>query len=246
MSEKVLKVTLVEEEGKTSDSSFDQLEQLAFRLMEVDKLIEESKVKLSDAEMDLADFKQRSELEKRFSELTGALYEDKTLELEANVKSLKGQLESLSSERVKLRNEILSGLVNVIAPIEANGCPLDSEEEILFKFRDGAKYPAITAFLKKELKFGVPPVYFTLVPEGLKVVGATDKTSAIKEAIKAIESLRAKAAGETGRREFAGLNERLQKPANEEHPSKGILTPFKKLHAPSKKPMDENPTNADL
>ncbi|MGB9854349.1 MAG: hypothetical protein ACPLRY_06055 [Candidatus Bathyarchaeales archaeon] len=228
MSEEVLKVTLVEEQRKATATSLGHLEQLAFNLMEVEKLIEECKGKLSDTERELADFRQKRELERRFSELTGVPYEDKSQELEEKVKSLKEQLEGLSAEKVKLRSEILSGLASATLPIEPVGCSEASGEEVSFKFRDGAKYPAITAFIKKELNFGLPPVYVALAPEGLKVVGINDKNAAIKEVIKIIESLRAKASGELGHYTYAGLNE---KPTAEEFPSKGILSPFKKLHA---------------
>ena len=227
MSEEILKVTLVEEQRKATAASLGHLEQLAFNLMEVEKLIEECKGKLSNTERELADFRQKRELERRFSELTGVPYEDKSPELEEKAKSLKEQLESLSSEKVKLRSEILSGLASVTLPIEAAGYSEASSEEVSFKFRDGAKYPAITAFIKKELNFGLPPVYVALTPEGLKVVGINDKAAAMKEVIKTIESLRAKASGELGHYTYIGLNE---KPTTEDFPSKGILSPFKKLH----------------
>lgn len=228
MSEEILKVTLVEEQHKTAATSLGHLEQLAFNFMEIEKLIEECKGKLSSTERELTDFKQKSELEKKFSELTGMPYVDKSAELEDKVKSLKEQLESLSSEKVKLRSEILSGLSSVTLPIEADGCSEASGEEISFKFRDGAKYPSITAFIKRELKFGLPPVYIAITPEGLKVVGMNDKNAAIKEVIKIIESLRAKASGELGHNAYTGLNERQ---TTEEFSSKSILSPFKKLHA---------------
>lgn len=231
MDDEVLKVTLIEEQRKPNAPSLDRLEQAAFKLMDIEKLLDECRNKLSITERELADFKQKSELERRFSELTGVPYEDKSLELEAEVKSLKTQLENLSSEKVKLRSEILSGLANVIMPIEANGCSENPQEEVYFKFRDAAKYPAITNFLKRELKFGVPPVYVALTPEGLKVVGVTDKTAALKEVIKAVEGLRARAAGEMGHYAPASLDENLTKPSYENGSSKGILSPFKKFHA---------------
>jgi len=40
-----------------------------------------------------------------------------------------------------------------------------------------------------------PPVYVTILPDGIKVVGMDDKLSAMKELINAVESLRAKATG---------------------------------------------------
>ncbi|MGB9960063.1 MAG: hypothetical protein ACPLKQ_06050 [Candidatus Bathyarchaeales archaeon] len=230
MGEEVLKVTLVEEQRKAPVASLGHLEQLAFNLTEVEKLIEECKSKLSTTERELAEFRQKRELERRFSELTGVPYDDKSSELEEKVKSLKEQLESLSAEKVKLRSEILSGLASVTLPIEAAGCSDDLGEEVSFKFRDGAKYPAITTFIKKELNFGLPPVYVALTPEGVKVVGMNDKNAAVKEVIKTIESLRAKASGELGHYTYTGLNEKTATP--EEYPSsKGILSPFKKLHA---------------
>ena len=228
MSEEVLKVTLVEEQHRAAATSLARLEQLAFNLREVEKLAEECKNKLSSTERELADFRQKSELERRFSELTGIPYEDKSTELEEKAKSLKEQLESLSSEKIKLRSEILSGLASVRLPIEADGCSEASGEEVSFKFRDGAKYPAIIAFLKKELKFGLPPVYVALTPEGIKVVGVNDKTSALKEVINTIENLRAKASKELGNYTYTGLNE---KTTTEELSPKSVVSPFKKLHA---------------
>lgn len=223
----ILKVTMVEGRNEADAASLGHLEQLAPRLMEVEKLIDDCRGKLSSAEKDLADFRERSELERRFSELAGLPYEDKSSELEERVKSLKGQLESLSSEKVKLRSEILSGLAGVILPVEADGCLEASGEGVYFKFREGAKYPAITSFIKSELGFGLPPVYVTMTPEGLKVVGVNDKASALKEVVKTVECLRAKASSELGNYTYAGLNEKAE--AEEPH-RKGAFSPFKRLH----------------
>jgi transposase len=223
----VLKVEVVEGEERGA-VELSQLEQLAARIIEVEKLIEDCKGKLSEAEGELAEFRRKSELERRFSELAGIPYVDKSQELEEKVTSLKAQLESLSSERVKIRGEILSGLAGVIMPIEAEGRQEDSVEEVSFKFRDGLKCPAITAFLKKELNFGLPPVYVTLTPEGLKVVGVSDKSSAVKEVIKAVEGLRAKAAGELKHYTPEILSGKLRA-EEEETPVKGVFAPFRKL-----------------
>jgi len=221
----VLKVEVVEGEEQGA-AELSQLEQLAARLVEVERLIEDCKVKLSEAEGQLAEHKRKSELEKRFSQLAGIPYVDKSQELEEKARSLKAQLESLSSERVKIGGEILSGLAGVIMPIEAEGRQEASGEEVSFKFRDGMKCPAITAFIKKELKFGLPPVYVALTPEGLKVVGVNDKTSAVKEVIKTVEELRAKAAGELKRYTPETLSGKL---TEEEAPVKGVFAPFRKL-----------------
>jgi|GEM_PF-1016562 hypothetical protein len=222
----VLKVEIVEG-GERRTVELSKLEQLAAKLIEVEKLMEDCKVKLSEAEEQFTEHKRKSQLERRFNELVGIPYVDKSQELEEKVKSLKTQLESLSSERVKIRGEILSGLAGVIMPIEAEGRQEASGEEVSFKFRDGMKYPAITAFIKKELNFGLPPVHVALTPEGLKVVGVNDKTSAVKEVIKAIEGLRAKAGGELKRHTPETLSGKLVE--EEETPSKGVFAPFRKL-----------------
>jgi hypothetical protein len=151
----------------------------------------------------------------------------KTRAREEKVKSLKTQIESLSSERVKIRGEILSGLAGVIMPIEADGRREASGEEVSFKFRDGMKCPAVTAFIKKELNFGLPPVYVALTSEGLKVVGVDDKTNAVKEVIKAVEGLRVKAAGELKRYTPETLSGKLGE--EEETPMKGVFAPFRRL-----------------
>lgn len=224
----VLKVTLADEhEGKAVQ--LDQLEQLAARLIEVEKLAEDCRVKLSEAEAELEEYRRRSELERRFSELSGLPYVDKAPELEEKVKSLKTQLENLSSERVKIRSEILQGLSNVIVPVDVNGRNEASGDEMIFSFRDGVKCPAITAFIKKELKFGLPPVYVTLKPEGLRVVGVNDKTSAIKEVIKVVEELRAKAAKAAGELKSATPEDLGVEPPEEHETVRGILSQFKKL-----------------
>jgi len=199
----VLEVRVIEGEHA---EGLQRLEQLAVRLTEVERQIEDCKGKLSQVEGELEEFRQRSELERRFSELTGLSYHDKSLELEEEMKSLKSRLESLTSERAELYKEILKGLSNVIFPLEEEASAQVSEVEVFFKFRDGGKYPAITRFLKSELKFGVPPVYVTVLPEGVKVVGASDKTSALKELINAIEALRAKAASECERHKAESLS----------------------------------------
>ncbi|MHA1632272.1 MAG: hypothetical protein ACTSXC_05620 [Candidatus Freyarchaeota archaeon] len=205
----VLEVRVIEE-GHAE--GLQRLEQLAVRLTEVEGQIEDCKGKLSQVEGELEEFRQRCELERRFSELTGLQYRDKSLELEEEMKSLKSRLESLTSERAKLYEEILTGLSNVVFPIE-KGASQSSENEVSFKFRDGGKYPAVTEFLKSELKFGIPPVYVAVFPEGVKVVGVSDETSALKEIIKAIEALRAKAASQReryGRAESLSLKHSLE------------------------------------
>ena len=123
--------------------------------MQVEKMIEECKGKLSDAEKAIAEFRLKSVLEKRFSDIAGLPYMDKSTELEEKAKTFKAQLDSLSAERLKLYGEILTGLSNVIMPLE-NGPSQVFEDEVFFKFRDGRKYPAIAAFIKRELKFGRP------------------------------------------------------------------------------------------
>ena len=224
----VLKVTLVDEQERKA-VQLHQLEQLAARLVEVEKLAEDCRAKLSEAEAELKSYTQKSQLERRFSQLAGLPYVDKAPELEEKVKSLKTQLENLSSERVKIRSEILSSLSNVILPIEVDGRLEDSGDEVVFSFRDGVKCPAITAFIKKELKLGLPPVYVALTPEGLRVVGVNDKTSAIKEVIKAVEELRAKAVKAAGELKSAKPEDLGIEHVEEHETVRGMLSPLKKL-----------------
>jgi hypothetical protein len=218
----------LEEVAASERRSIDlqQLEQLAVKLMEAEKMIEECKGKLSDAEKAVAEFKQKSGLEKRFSDLAGLPYTNKSAELEEKAKTFKAQLESLSADRLKLYGEILTDLSNAIIPLENDGPSQVSEDEAFFKFRDGKKYPAIAAFVKRKLKFGRPPVYVTIFPEGMKVAGVDDKLSAMKELINAVESLRAKATGELGHHRAEGLSE---EPSTEKTPSKGFLAPLRRL-----------------
>jgi len=86
--------------------------------------------------------------------------------------------------------------------------------------------PSHNSLHKKELNFGLPPVYVALTPEGLKVVGVNDETSAIKEVIKAVEGLRAKAAGGLKRYTPETLSGKL---TEEENPVKGVFAPFRRL-----------------
>jgi len=211
MSEKIVKVTLIEEQEKQGSKAaeFSHLEQLASRLKETEKLLGELKAKLSEAEKELEEFKLKSSLEKRLSDLTGTPFKDLTPELEQKVKSLREQLENLSSEKTKLRNEVLKGLSNVHIPIEINGLTETTEEETFFKFRNGNRYPSITTFIKKELKFSNPPVYVTITPEGVRVVGLTERTVAIKELVKTIESLHARANNELKPQTTQELSEKL-------------------------------------
>jgi len=232
MSEKIVKVTLVEEPEKRQEDksiNFAHLEQLTSRLMEVEKLLEEFKAKLSDAESELKEFKNKSPLEKRFSELTGNTFKDLTPELEQKVKTLQAEVENLTSERARLRNEILTGLSNVIMPVETDGLVETTEEETFFKFRDGARYPNITAFLKKEMKFGNPPIYVTINPEGIRVVGLTERTAAVKELVNAIESLRAKAADQIPKPQQTPIPQpTIESPPSEAEMEENIASIFKK------------------
>jgi len=69
-----------------------QLEQIAVKLMQVEKMIEECKGKLSDAEKAIAEFRLKSVLEKRFSDIAGLPYMDKSTELEEKAKTFKASL----------------------------------------------------------------------------------------------------------------------------------------------------------
>lgn len=201
----VLKVTLMETpEQKAKD--LQHLETVASRLLEVDQLIEECKIKLSNAQIELEEFKQKSEIERRFCELTGLPFTDKSKDLEEKVNSLKKQIESLNSERANAYKEMMKGLANIIIPVQGENPSQVSEDEVFFSFRNDGQYSAITSFIKKEMKFGLPPVYVTIQPEGIKVVGVNDKNSAIKELVKAIENLRAKAKKEIESHQTESLN----------------------------------------
>ncbi|MEM3551501.1 MAG: hypothetical protein QXN87_05400 [Candidatus Bathyarchaeia archaeon] len=210
MSEEIVKVTLLEEHEKRAGNIMElsALEQMASRLVETEKILEELKVKLADAQEELEEFKSKSQIERRLSELTGIPFKDLSPELEQKAKSLQMELENLSSERNKLRSEILSGLSKVILPIETNGYIETAETETFFKYRGGNRYPSITAFIKSELKMGNPPVYVTLNPEGIRVVGLTERTAAVKELVEAIENLRTKAAEELGHQTHKDFHEK--------------------------------------
>ncbi|MEM3055548.1 MAG: hypothetical protein QXM52_07585 [Candidatus Bathyarchaeia archaeon] len=227
----VLKVTLVEKpELKVAD--LQHLEAVAARLLEIGKLVEECKIKLSDAQMELEDFRQKSEVERRFCELTGLPFNDKSKELEEKVNSLKKQIESLTSERAEAYKEMMKGLANIIIPVQGDTPSQVSEDEVFFAFRNNEKYSAITNFIKKEMGFGLPPVYVTLQPEGIKVVGVNDKTAAVKELIKAIEGLRAKAKREFESQKPESLNPPPPPPKEEAQislPPKSTLPPLKKF-----------------
>ncbi|MEM3703484.1 MAG: hypothetical protein QXX79_03570 [Candidatus Bathyarchaeia archaeon] len=223
----ILKVTLVEKpEEKAID--MQHLETVAARILEIDQLIEECKIKLSNAQVELEEFRQKSEVERRFCELTGLPFTDKSKDLEEKVNSLKKQIESLTLERTNAYKEMLKGLTNIIIPIQGDSPSQVSEDEIFFAFRNNGQYSAITNFIKRQLKFGLPPVYVTMQPEGVKVVGVSDKASAIKELVKAIESLRAKA-----KKELESQTESLNLPPPKEEAqssqNKTVLPPLKKF-----------------
>ncbi|MEM3190505.1 MAG: hypothetical protein QW454_05770, partial [Candidatus Bathyarchaeia archaeon] len=187
MDGEVLKVTLVEDKADLGKPDLIKLEKLATRLLELDHFISECKTEFSEAQAELEEFKRKSAVEKRLCELTGLPFVDRTGELEDKVNKLKERLESLSSERVNVYMEIMKGLAEVIVPIQGDEPSAITEDEVFFTFRDNKQFPAIIQFIRKELKFGIPPVYISLQPDGIRVVGLNDKVAALEELVKAIE-----------------------------------------------------------
>ncbi|MEM2546773.1 MAG: hypothetical protein QXM37_03990 [Candidatus Bathyarchaeia archaeon] len=227
----VLKVTLVEKPEEEKAVDLQHLEAIASRILEIDQLLEECKIKLSNAQTELEEFRQKSEVERRFCELTGLPFNDKSKDLAEKVNSLKKQVESLTLERANAYREMLRGLANIVVPIQGDNPSQVSEDEIFFPFRNNGQYSAITNFIRRELKFGLPPVYVTIHPEGIKIVGLNDKASAVKELVKAIESLRARA-----KKELESLkpeNPNIPQSKEETQPpppqNKTILPPLKKF-----------------
>jgi hypothetical protein len=176
---------------KPAKSEFSQLEGLAVKLNEVEKSIRDYDSKLTEAEKGLAEHRLKSDVEKRFHELSGVSYEDNSVELEEQLKSLKAERETASAERDKLRREIFMGLSNIIMPLAM--ASKTSEDEVTFAYRQGVEHQAITLFIKRELNFGRPPVYVTLLPDGVKVIGINDELVAMQELVNAMETLKAKA-----------------------------------------------------
>ncbi|MBC7130989.1 hypothetical protein H5T51_07225 [Candidatus Bathyarchaeota archaeon] len=199
MDKEVLKVTLVENKGGGSEKTdLQRLENLAVKLIDLDHQIKDCRVELEETQAELEEFKRKSAIEKRFCELTGLPFTDKSGELENKVKKLKERLESLSTERTNIYKDILKGLTEVIVPIQGDEPSAVSEDEVFFTFRENKQFPAITQFIRKELKFGIPPVYVSIQPEGIRVVGVNDKVKALEELVNAIEELRKKAKQEAG------------------------------------------------
>ncbi|MCS7114775.1 MAG: hypothetical protein N0A00_05185 [Candidatus Bathyarchaeota archaeon] len=213
----ILKVTLVEKPEQEKAVDLQHLETIAARILEVDQLLEECKIKLSNAQMELEEFRQKSEVERRFCELTGLPFNDRSKDLEEKVNSLRKQIESLTLERANAYKEMLKGLANIIIPVQGDSPSQVSEDEIFFAFRNNGQYSAITNFIRRELKFGLPPVYVTIQPEGIKIVGVNDKTSAVRELVKTIESLRARAKKELESLKPEGIN--IPPPKEEAQPS---------------------------
>lgn len=151
--------------------------------------IESKRIELGKA---LEEYKRKMEVERRFYELSGLEYEDRSVEMEENLKTLRNEQDKSILEHDKLHEEILKGLSNLIIPMDKTSAKL-SQREVLLPFRDGKEYPAIVRFIEKELGIGQPPVYVTLTPNGVKVVGINDELSAMNEAVKTIDFLKAKA-----------------------------------------------------
>jgi len=186
------------DEEHVAKMDLSQVEQLAARLLEAEKVIKDCESKLSGFEQAIAECKQRSNIEKHFHELAGLPYEDKSTQLEEQAKTLRSQRDDAFSEREKLHGEILKGLSAVSIPLERMKSAKLTEDEVFFPFRDGKQYPSIISFIKSELKFGCAPVYIAFFPEGLKVLGINDELSAMKELVSAIEKLKAKAKEKLG------------------------------------------------
>ncbi len=170
----------------------EELEELAAKLEATEKSIEGYGSRLVEVEKELTEYRHKSDVEMHFHQLSGLPYEDRSTELEEQMKTLRGEYESALSQRDKLRGDIIRGLSEVLIPLEKESAAV-SQREVSFAFREGREHSAIISFIEKELDFGHPPVYVALFPSGVKVVGVSDEISAMQEVIKAIGSLRAKA-----------------------------------------------------
>lgn len=229
MDGEVLKVTLVEDKADLGKPDLPRLEKLATRLLELDHFISECRAEFNEAQTELEEFRRKSAVEKRLCELTGLPFVDRTGELEDKVNKLKERLESLCSERVNIYMEVLKGLAEVIVPIQGDEPSAITEDEVFFTFRDNKQFPAIIQFIRKELKFGIPPVYISLQPDGVRVVGLNDKVAALEELVKAIEELRKKARNEIENRKTAEPTLQKTKLEEEIPPPKNVLQSLKKL-----------------
>ncbi len=225
--DEVLKVTLVESKGGGPERpDLQLLENLAVKLIDLDHQIEDCRVELEETQAELEEFKRKSAIEKRLCELTGLPFTDKSEELEKKVNKLKERLDSLSSERASIYRDILKGLAEVIVPIQGDEPSTVSEDEVFFAFRENKQFPAITRFIRKELKFGIPPVYVSIQPEGIRVVGVNDKVKALEELVNAIEGLRNKAKKEAESKDAQETS--IKTPKNEEN-REGVLQSLKKF-----------------
>ena len=192
----------------------EELDELAVKLGAVEKSIESYGTRLVEVEKDLTEYRHKSEVERHFHQLSGLPYEDKSAELEEQMKTLKGEYESALSQRDKLREDIVKGLSDVLIPLEKDSATI-SQREVDFAFRDGREHPNIVSFIENKLDFGHPPVYVIFSPNGVKVVGVGNEVSAMQEVIKAIESLRARA------KEELKPNLKRKNSTDEKTPSKG-------------------------
>lgn len=169
-----------------------EIEILVMKLEELNKNISGCEGKRAELEKALEEYKRKSDVERRFHELSGLPYEDKSAELQEQLKALNAEYENALSEREKLREEILKGINNILIPMKKESAKV-SQREVTFPYKDGKDYQAVISFIEKELDFGRPPVYVTFDPDGVKVVGVGDELSAMREVVDVIEELRAKA-----------------------------------------------------
>ncbi len=231
---KTLSETDLYEKEYASKMDLSHVEQLATRLLEVEKVIKDYETKVSEFEKTIAEYKQKSDVERHFHELAGLPYEDKTPRLEEELKNSKSERDNAFSEKEKLRGEILTGLSSVSIPLDKMKPLNQSEDEVVFPFRDGKQYPAIISFIRHELKFGCAPVYISFSPEGLRVFGLSDELSAMKELVTSIENLKTKAKEKVGQAKKIWVTVEDPEPEAEEKPGE-----FWKIDFPPEDPSKE-------
>jgi len=169
-----------------------RIEELVIKLEALERDIQNYESRRAELEKTLEEYKRKSDVERRFHELAGIPYEDRSAELQEQLEKLRAEYENALLERDRLREEILKGISDIVIPMDRE-LTKASRYEITFPFRDGTEYPAIIRFIERELEFGQPPVYVTLTPSGVKVVGVEDEISAMQEVVKAIENLKERA-----------------------------------------------------
>lgn len=172
---------------------FSNLEKIATQIKTVRM---ESKRTIADLQKKrklLDEYAEKKEIQRRFAELRGKPFQDKSSEIEAEIGILSKELNKMLNEERKFTIELLRGLSKVPLPIIDK--PKQERKDLIFSFEENVRYSSIFDVIADLLDYEQPITVGNVVftETGLRVVNEEDVVKAMEQVIDATDKLRTSA-----------------------------------------------------